>query len=143
MTGRRISLCAALILLLAGCGGTSSAGSTGTAGAAAPATTAGVAATTTEAATAEADCDAAKTVQDAVHDSHITKISVDGGCSQVAIETSLVNGAAGSGAAARKICEAAAKVAYVGNLSSVTVTATDKHELAAGEKGIEGCIGAP
>jgi hypothetical protein len=146
MTFRPIYLGAAVLLtLLTGCGG--SDGASSTAGAVSTslnpgATTASADATpvVTASASGQADCDAASTVQEHVKDSHITKITVDGGCSQVSIETTLTSGANGT---ARKICDSAAEVAYVGNLSSVTVVGPDGHELAAGQKGMGSCIGQP
>jgi hypothetical protein len=54
----------------------------------------------------------------------------------VSIETSL---GAGALADAGKICDEAAKVAYTGHVTSVSVDGADGHELSAGEKG-QPCI---
>jgi len=132
---------AALVLLLAGCGGSNGTdGTTSASGSGAGATTA--AATAEPSATADAadGCDVSQAVKDQATDSHITKVQVIGGCSQVSLETTLTSGAGGT---ARKICDAVAKVAYVGNVSSVSVDGSDGHELAAGEKGMGSCIGQP
>jgi hypothetical protein len=85
-------------------------------------------------------CEVSQAVKDRATDSHITRVNVIGGCTQLSVETTLTSGAGGT---AIKICEALIKVAYVGNVSSVSVDGSDRHELAAGEKGIDGCIGQP
>jgi hypothetical protein len=126
---------AGLAFALTACGGGSSSGSGATGG---TGSGTGSAATPGPASTTP-DCGSTP-VQDAVHDSHITKVQVIGGCTQVSVETSLTRADV---ATATTICEDAVKVAYVGNVSSVTVTGADKHELAAGEKGMDGCIGEP
>ena len=61
------------------------------------------------------------------------KIQVIGGCHEVSIETSL---GADAKAAGQKLCDAAAKVAYNDQISSVSVDGADGHELAAGIKGM-------
>jgi hypothetical protein len=80
------------------------------------------------------DCDggAADAVKKAVTSPAVTKIQVIGGCTEVSIETSLAPTAKADGV---KICEAAAKVAYTGNVMAVSVDGSDGHELSAGIKG--------
>ena len=62
-------------------------------------------------------------------------------CGEVSIATGLPPGVLGSPSAATglKICDAAAKVAYQGDVNSVTVVSTDGHELAIGLKNAD-CI---
>lgn len=79
---------------------------------------------------------AADAVKKAVTSSAVTKIQIIGGCSQVSIETSLAPTAKADGV---KICDEAAKVAYTGDVVSISVGGSDGHELSAGFKG-NGCI---
>lgn len=73
--------------------------------------------------------------------SQITKVHTVAACGQVSIETSLPPGVLGSASASKgvEICTAAAKVAYRGDVSSVTVNSADGHELAIGLKSAD-CI---
>ena len=71
----------------------------------------------------------------------VVKVTSVAACGEVSVATRLPAGVLGSASAATgiKICEAAAKVAYQGSVSSVTVQSTDGHELAIGLKGAD-CI---
>lgn len=71
----------------------------------------------------------------------ITRVDTVAACGEVSIETKLPDGALGSDSANKgvDICVAAAKVAYKGDVSSVTVNAADGHELAIGLKSSD-CI---
>jgi len=64
----------------------------------------------------------------------VTKVDTIAACHEVDIQTNLPGGVLGSPSATKgtEICDAAAMVAYQGDVSSITVTATDGHELAAG-----------
>jgi hypothetical protein len=66
----------------------------------------------------------------------VTKVQTIAACHEVDIQTSLPSGVLGSPSATKgaEICEAAAAVAYQGDVSSITVSATDGHEIAAGLK---------
>jgi hypothetical protein len=76
----------------------------------------------------------------AAYDS-VTSVDVIGGCTMVSVSTSLPPGDAlsESAATAVEMCEAAAEVAYVGDVSSVNVDGSDGHELAIGLQGMD-CI---
>jgi hypothetical protein len=70
-------------------------------------------------AAAEADCgDAATKVKEYVASKEISKVTVNGQCTNVTIDTKLAdeNTADGKG-----ICEAAGKVVYTGDINSITV----------------------
>jgi hypothetical protein len=71
----------------------------------------------------------------------VTKVHTIAACHEVDIVTTLPSGVLGSPSATTgaAICEAAAKVAYQGDVSSITVTAVDGHEIAAGLKAMS-CI---
>jgi hypothetical protein len=70
----------------------------------------------------------------------IASITIDGGCHDVTISTSLADSDATTGLA---ICDSAAEVAYkAGDLSSITVLAASSKELSIGIKG-QPCIGEP
>ena len=66
----------------------------------------------------------------------VTKVDTIAACHEVDIQTNLPSGVLGSPSATTgaQICDAAATVAYQGDVSSITVTATDGHEIAAGLK---------
>jgi hypothetical protein len=67
----------------------------------------------------------------------VLKVSVEGGCHDALIETSLDADAALEG---RKICDLAALVAYdAGDILSITVVAADQTELSIAIKG-QDCI---
>ncbi len=141
MTRKPVLVGAALVLFLAGCGGSSSGdGAANASGSGSGATTVAPVPNASSPTADPNSCAVPQKVTDAATDSHITKVSVDGGCHQVSIETSLTSGAGG---VARKICDDMAKVAYDDNLSSITVSGSDKHELAAGQQGMDSCIGQP
>jgi hypothetical protein len=71
----------------------------------------------------------------------VTKVHTIAACHEVDIVTNLPGGVLGSPSATTgaAICDAAAKVAYQGDVSSITVTAVDGHEIAAGLKDMS-CI---
>jgi hypothetical protein len=71
----------------------------------------------------------------------VVGVQMIAGCSEVDIATSLAPGVLGSPSAetAVKICTAAAAVAYQGDVSSITLDATDNSEVATGIKG-QDCI---
>jgi hypothetical protein len=71
---------------------------------------------------------------------NVVKVEIIGGCHQASIETSLTGKA--DVPVALDICDAAALVGYVDGVSSITVTAVDGTELAAGLKDSP-CIGEP
>ena len=96
-------------------------------------------ASATNAAAAGADangCDddnnALTAVKAAVKSSAVKNIKVTGGCSMVSIETSLDEDAKPD---AIEICETAAKVAYTGSVTSVSVDGGNGAELSSGEQG--------
>jgi hypothetical protein len=122
-----------LAVLVAGCGGGSDPSASG------PATSAAPASAVASPEQTDTGCTVSDAVKEQVTDSHVTKIKLIGGCTQVSIETTLNRA---DFLTAAKICEAAAKVAYVGNVSSVSVNGPDGHELAAGTKD-QPCIGEP
>ena len=64
----------------------------------------------------------------------VTKVTTVAACGEVSIATNLPAGVLGSASANKgvSICTAAAKVAYQGGVSSVTVNSADGHELAIG-----------
>jgi hypothetical protein len=126
-----VSALATIALSLGACG---SSDDTTSAGAAPTGTTAAAAPTTAD----DQGCggDAVDTVKKAVTSDAVKKIQVIGGCHEVSIETSLGPDAKADG---EKLCDAAAKVAYDDQISSITVSGADGHELAAGIKGMP-CI---
>jgi hypothetical protein len=134
----RLAVAAAAVAAfsLAACGGSSS--SSAGAPAAAAATAVDRPSPDSSAGSGSDDCaaGAADAVKKAVTSSAVTKIQVIGGCSQVSIETSLPPTAKADGV---KICDEAAKVAYTGDVVSISVGGSDGHELSAGFKG-NGCI---
>ena len=80
-----------------------------------------------------ADCgDAATKVKEYVASSKIRKIAVNGQCTNVTIETELDNDDTAEG---RQICEAAGKVAYTGDINSITVLSKSGTELSTGIDG--------
>jgi hypothetical protein len=142
---------AALTVLLVGCGSsTSNAGSatssaaSSTASAAASSGGASSSAVSAGSSTASsttpagADCGGAVARITAAVSSftEVTKVQMVAACGQASIETSLPPGVLGSASAATglKICNAAAAVAYQGDVTSVSVDSADGHELATGLK---------
>ncbi len=122
------------VTVLSGCSSSSSK-------AAAPA--ASVASSVSSAATGGGDCGGAvDRVKAAVSSfKEVVGVQMIAGCSEVDIATSLAPGVLGSPSAetAVKICTAAAAVAYQGDVSSITLDATDNSEVATGIKG-QDCI---
>jgi hypothetical protein len=115
---------------LAGCGSSSKpsvTATTSTANTAAPTTTAPV-----------DDCGGAVArVTTAVAGfPEVTKVQTIAACHEIDIDTNLPSGVLGSPSATTgaAICNAAAQVAYQGDISSITVTADDGHEIAQGLK---------
>jgi hypothetical protein len=130
--GRALFTLGALVVALAGCGSGSGSSTVPTSRATTTAPSASTSASSGE------DCGGVvgqvKTAVAAYPE--ITKVQTIAGCTEVDIDTNLPSGVLGSPSATRgsEICEAAAKVAYQGDVSSITVTATDGHEIAAGLK---------
>ncbi len=124
-------------IALAACGpGSSPATSTPTA--AVPAAT--DAAPTSGPGSVTGDCGEATAVVIAQHlaaRTDITSVTTEGGCHDALIITKL---AAADVAKGLEICDAAAEVAYDGDISSITVLAADSTELSIGIKG-QDCIG--
>jgi hypothetical protein len=80
-----------------------------------------------------ADCgDAATKVKEYVASSKIRKITVNGQCTNVTIETELDNDDTAEG---KQICEAAGKVAYTGDINAITVLSKSGTELSTGIDG--------
>ena len=131
------ALVLACALVLAGCGGSSASAAPATA--APEATTAATApagaASTDPGSGGDADtCGAATAVlvQKGLTSPAVVRVSSEAGCGDAWIETTL---AASMGKEAVAICEAAALIAYAGDMSSVTVTGVDDVELAISIKG--------
>jgi len=78
-------------------------------------------------------------IEKAVSEFGVTDISIIGQCTTVAIGTTLADDASGA-ETARRICTAAATVAYVGDITGISVAAADGSELAVGIDGAP-CIG--
>ena len=88
------------------------------------------------------DCGEATAVVIAQHlavRTDITSVTTEGGCHDALIITKLT---AADVAKGLEICDAAAEVAYDGDISSITVLAADSTELSIGIKG-QDCIGEP
>jgi hypothetical protein len=124
-------------LALAGCGGDR-------AGTAPPvpsiaATAAPTSGTTTVSSPNACGGGAAAAIKQHVDRPEVLAVTIIGGCHQAAIATSLDSGDATTGLA---ICDSAAEVAYVDGISSITVSAANNKELAAGLKDAP-CIGEP
>jgi hypothetical protein len=84
------------------------------------------------------DCgSAADTIKSAITSTAVSKVDVVGQCTTATITTTLGEG---DGAAAKEICEAAAKVAYTGDLNSIRVTSAAGTELSQGISGAP-CLG--
>lgn len=86
------------------------------------------------------DCGEATAVVIAQHlaaRTDITSVTTEGGCHDALIITKL---GAADVAKGLEICDAAAEVAYDGDISSITVLAADSTELSIGIKG-QDCIG--
>jgi hypothetical protein len=141
---------------LAACGGTSTTASTSAADlstsatAASPTSPAAVAATTPPATTATATTAAAgvagvsgcaapdPAIGQRLATAAITEITLDGGCHELNIATSLGDDVT----AALAICDAAAAFVYTGKISSIRVESATSRELAIGLKDSQ-CIGEP
>ncbi|MBM2614256.1 hypothetical protein JIG36_01640 [Actinoplanes sp. LDG1-06] len=80
--------------------------------------------------------DTVKAVAGVMTSDAVEVVEVIGSCTMVSILTSL---APTEKETAREICEEAAKVAYTGDISSVSVEGDDGHELSTGLKGAR-CI---
>jgi hypothetical protein len=129
MTTPRIILTAAaatLAFALAACGSEDPGTST-------PANSGGPAATTP----AGGDCKGADAIKSVIASTAVKKVDIVGQCTTVAITTTLGEG---DKAAAKEICEAAAKVAYVGDINSIRVTSAAGTELSQGIAGAR-CLG--
>lgn len=131
--------------VLASCGdSTSPAADTAAAKSAATSTTSAGESTesgsSTTAAASVADCGGAEaaTVKAHLTSTAITKVTVDGGCHEINIATSLGKDVA----AGLAICDSAAEVAYTGKILSLRVESATNVELAIGAKGSQ-CIGEP
>ena len=84
-------------------------------------------------ASAEADCgDAATKVKEYVASKEISKVTVNGQCTNVTIDTNLADDKTADG---KEICEAAGKVVYTGDINSVTVRSKSGAELSTGIDG--------
>jgi hypothetical protein len=89
-------------------------------------------------AAAGGDCgSAADTIKSAITSTAVSKVDVVGQCTTATITTTLGEG---DGAAAKEICEAAAKVAYTGDINSIRVTSAAGTELSQGISGAP-CLG--
>ena len=143
---RRLTVSSMLLvcgsLVFVGCGSDAKSASDPSVGAtAAPGATAGAAASENTAAVGPGDCAGdvvAKVTAQETSDA-ITEIKLIGGCSLLNITTSLADDGI---KAALEICDLAAKVAYVGNTSGISVQAGSGKEVALGIKDSP-CIGAP
>jgi PBP1b-binding outer membrane lipoprotein LpoB len=84
-------------------------------------------------AAAEADCgDAATKVKEYVASKEISKVTVNGQCTNVTIDTNLTDDNTADG---KEICEAAGKVVYTGDINSVTVRSKSGAEISTGIDG--------
>jgi len=84
-------------------------------------------------AAAEADCgDAATKVKEYVASKEIRKVTVNGQCTNVTIDTKLADDNTADG---KGICEAAGKVVYTGDINSVTVRSKSGAEISSGIDG--------
>ncbi|MET7767713.1 hypothetical protein [Nocardia sp. NPDC005366] len=128
-TAARYVFACAVIGMMAGCGNSSDTSD----GAASAAPSASAVQPTAEA------CGNVDRITEAVAEFGVTDISIIGQCTAVAIETNLADDASGA-ATGRRICTAAATVAYTDDVNSIAVTAADGSELAIGIKGAS-CIG--
>jgi len=131
-------------LALAGCGGSAAtpAPATPAPEATAPATApAGEASTDPGSGAGTGSCGAetAALVQKQLANPVIVRVSVEGGCHDAWIETTLDKSTVGDALA---ICDAAARIAYGDEISSITVTGKDEVELSIGIKG-QDCIDEP
>ena len=85
------------------------------------------------------DCGgAAATVKAHLTNAAVTKVDVDGGCSNINITTSLTDDVS----TALSICDQAAEVAYTGKVMGIRVESATSRELSIGIKGSP-CIGEP
>jgi hypothetical protein len=138
------ALAVAAAMAIAGCGGgssTPSPASSTASSAPAAGTSSAPAAGTPATGSGSGDCGEATAVLVAKHlaRADVVSVTTEGGCHDATIVTSLDPGDSATGLA---ICDSAAKVAYAGDISSITVLAANNKELAIGIKGQE-CIGEP
>jgi hypothetical protein len=133
MKPSRITFAAAAAMLafsLAACGSDETATT--------PPSNSGNAATTAAAAPAGDDCaSAADAIKSVIGSTAVEKVEIVGQCTTVAIATTLADG---DRAAAKEICQAAAKVAYTGDINSIRVTSAAGTELSQGISGAP-CLG--
>ncbi|MEV4414903.1 hypothetical protein [Catellatospora sp. NPDC049609] len=124
-TGRRIpSLLASMLV----CGALALTACGGGADPAPPAATGGSAA-----AVPPDDCaGAGERVRDHLKSAQVRSVAVQGQCTSVVVATSLGDG---DSAAAQRLCDTAAEVAYSGDVNTVTVLAGSGAELAVGISG--------
>jgi hypothetical protein len=134
-----VSACAALAL--AACGPTATAAPTSAPSVVAPAPTTSSTGTAGSSGpgSVTGDCGEATAVlikQHLAARPEVVSVTTEGGCHDALIITTLGPGDALKG---RDICDAAAEIAYDGDISSITVLATDTTELSIGIKG-QDCI---
>lgn len=127
-------------LALAGCGGSAGTPAPGTAAPeATAAATAPAGAASSDPGTGSCGAATAALVEKTLTSPAIVRVSVDGGCHDAWIETTLDKSTVREALA---ICDAAARIAYGDEISSITVTGNDEVELSIGIKG-QDCIGEP
>jgi hypothetical protein len=133
MTSRRRSaatlLLIAAVALLSGCSGAGPEPAAPTPAAADGATTPAAA----DGATTADDCGAATMIREHLNSADVRTVTVNGQCTNVTIDTRLADGDTAGG---RLLCTAAAEVAYVGDINSVTVLSGSGAELSAGIAGL-------
>ena len=136
-----IALAITAAMIIAGCGAGTSATDTPTAASAPPAVASVAASADPGSGAGTGDCGEATAalVKAQVTAPEIISVTTEGGCHDATIVTSL---AASETAKALEICDAAAVIAYAGDLSSVTVSGAGDKEMAIGIKG-QPCIGEP
>jgi hypothetical protein len=84
---------------------------------------------------AQNDCGAAaEKIRQHLKTSEVDKVVVEGQCTSAVVKTTLGDEAS---EAARQLCEAAAEVAYVGDINAVTVLGRTGRELAIGITGMK------
>ncbi len=130
-------------LALAGCGGSVATAAPATAGpeASSAPTAPTDAASTDPGSGAGSDCggETAALVQKGLTSPAVIRVSVEGGCHDAWVETTLDKSTVGE---ALTICDAASRIAYGPDISSITVTGKEDVELAIGIMG-QDCIGEP
>lgn len=125
-----VALVATTALFLAACGGSDD--DSPSVGAPAPSAPAGSEAAPPAEAPGGCGADVVDAVEQVVASDAVTSVEVIGSCTMVKITTSL---AADADAEAKEICEAAAKVAYNGDIMSVSVDDATGSELSVGIQG--------